>query len=888
MPTFKQVWFQLHWFVGITAGTLLVLIGLSGSLLAFREELLDLFNPGVRQVAVQATPRLTPAQLVAVAAPAHPDERLTSLILYSQPGSAVRVGFATKPGERRGETVYVNPYTGLSTGALRYDDAFEWIESLHRWLLLPREPGRIVLGTLALCLMGLALSGLYLRWPRRVFDWRTWLTFDTKLKGRSFLWGLHSVAGTWLMVMYLIFTASGVYWSFDVVRDTVDGWAGVKRPPREAVAAKPPGANTRKAGAEGKPAAAPVDLTLAWSSFEQRAGNWSMAFLRFTDKASQPVQIAWLAADAPHPRARSRMTVLAATGEVTEDQHYADQTLGARALTVIYPLHMGTYFGLPGRIVMMLAALALPGFAVTGWMLYLKRRKLKRAALAERKRLDAASTPRAGAATAPASPQDTLLVAYASQTGTAERLALQSACALASAGLAVRVMAVDQLDVAQLSQYRRALFVASSFGEGEPPDSARRFARLLGEALAAAASASAAAAASAQASASGSLSGLRYGVLALGDRNYIDFCGFGHKIDQSLAKLGARSLFSLVEVDQAADGDAHALGRWSHLLAELGGADAPAMTLSSAAPQASWTTWRLTQRSLLNAGSLGGPLLEVALAGPAGASWQAGALAEILPRHAPSVVQAFLDGSHLQGAAPVLHAGVQRSLAEALARSVLPSTAHAFASAQACVDTLKALAPRSYSVASLPHDGLQLLVRQERHEQGLGLASGWLTVHAPLGGEIELRLLDNPAFAGAPHDVPCIYIGNGSGLAGLRAHLRERVRLGRRDNWLVFGERQRAFDSVCADELAALRADGFLTRLELVFSRDADGGEYVQDRLHALADELRAAVAAGAVIYVCGSLQGMAGGVDAALADVLGAGALEDLASANRYRRDVY
>ena len=109
-----------------------------------------------------------------------------------------------------------------------------------------------------------------------------------------------------------------------------------------------------------------------------------------------------------------------------------------------------------------------------------------------------------------------------------------------------------------------------------------------------------------------------------------------------------------------------------------------------------------------------------------------------------------------------------------------------------------------------------------------------------------------------------------------------------RDNWLVFGERQRAFDSVCAAELDALRADGFLTRLELVFSRDADGGEYVQDRLRALAGELRAAVAAGAVIYVCGSLQGMAGGVDAALAEILGAGALDDLASANRYRRDVY
>jgi sulfite reductase (NADPH) flavoprotein alpha-component len=56
--------------------------------------------------------------------------------------------------------------------------------------------------------------------------------------------------------------------------------------------------------------------------------------------------------------------------------------VGQRALTTLYPLHMGTYFGLPGRIAMMLAALALPGFAITGWMLYLGRRRQASAAAA--------------------------------------------------------------------------------------------------------------------------------------------------------------------------------------------------------------------------------------------------------------------------------------------------------------------------------------------------------------------------------------------------------------------------------------------------------------------------------------------------------------------------
>ena len=110
----------------------------------------------------------------------------------------------------------------------------------------------------------------------------------------------------------------------------------------------------------------------------------------------------------------------------------------------------------------------------------------------------------------------------------------------------------------------------------------------------------------------------------------------------------------------------------------------------------------------------------------------------------------------------------------------------------------------------------------------------------------------------------------------------------RRRNWLIFGERQREFDSICADEIRDYRERGFLPELDLVFSRDVSGGEYVQDRMRTKADTLRAWIAEGAVLYVCGSLQGMAGGVEAALEEIIGRAALDDLIETGRYRRDVY
>jgi sulfite reductase (NADPH) flavoprotein alpha-component len=490
-------------------------------------------------------------------------------------------------------------------------------------------------------------------------------------------------------------------------------------------------------------------------------------------------------------------------GAVRQDERHADKSVGQRALTTIRPLHTGTYFGLPGRIVMMLASLALPGFAITGWMLYLGRRRQKRALARER-----SLAAQAGAATDVCTTGAPVLVAFATQGGQAERIALHSAGALRAGGRAVDLRAVSALAPGDLAGYRQALFVASTFGEGEAPDSARRFSREL-EAW------------------QTMFDSCRFAVLALGDRNYARFCGYGHALERRLRALGGTPLFPLIEVDQ---GDETALERWMHALGGLGAAAGELPPGGEAAP---FSDWVLHARRLLNPGSLGAPLYEVTLRPEAHASWQPGDLLEVAVPEAPS-------------------------------------------------------APRRYSIASVQEGGaVELLVRQQRHEHGLGLASGWLTGRLAIGGAVRARVVDNPGFHAPGDDRPCIYIGNGSGMAGLRGHLRGRASMGRGRNWLLFGERQRAFDSLCDAELAVLRAEGMLPELDLVFSRDPQP-EYVQDRLHARADMLRRWIDDGATIHVCGSLQGMAGAVHEALVAILGLDRIERLMETSRYRRDVY
>lgn len=487
----------------------------------------------------------------------------------------------------------------------------------------------------------------------------------------------------------------------------------------------------------------------------------------------------------------------------------------------------------------------------TGWLGWHRRAALRRQL--------------ASITTKPTSTGETVLVVFASQTGTAEQWARQTTQSLQQANVAAHAVELGQIDVATLAEARRVLFVVSTTGEGDAPDSAARFVSQCMRTPC-------------------SLVSLQYGLLALGDRDYDDFCGFGRTLQHWLQLSGATPLFDAVEVD---NGDPSALRHWQHHLALLSGA---AELPDWQAPD--YQRWQLTERVLLNPGSAGGPCFHLALRPLEGeATWRAGDLVEIGPRHASSVVDAWLATHGLDGNAVVEHDGRRAALRAWLAASHLPGPDQVRGqSPQQLVAALQALPHREYSIASLPSDGaLHLLVRRMLREDGSpGIGSGWLTHGAQIGEDIALRVRANPGFHMPPDDRPLVLVGNGTGLAGLRALLKARIAAGSVRNWLLFGERESAHDFYHRDEILHWQAQGLIERIDLAWSREGESRTYVQDRLRMQGDVLQAWVAQGAAVYVCGSLAGMAPGVDAVLRDMLGDEAVERLREEGRYRRDVY
>lgn len=464
-----------------------------------------------------------------------------------------------------------------------------------------------------------------------------------------------------------------------------------------------------------------------------------------------------------------------------------------------------------------------------------------------------AGTPVEAAAHAP------VLVVYASQTGQAEALAMDTARALHTGGCAVQLLPVQAVTQLQLRASRYSLWVLSTTGEGDAPDQALPFVQtLLAQTV--------------------DLPGHTSHVLALGDRSYAQYCAFGQRVHAWLQAQGAQAQLLCVDGSDAA-AQARALQQWQSQTVGLaqalnhgagGGAEAEARPADheglvgfGAAPlwpsQRPASPWVLRRRTHLNPGSQGGAVYLLEWEPPGSAM------------HEGRTELAEQGSAHT-----AVHDGTAQWESGDLVSLCPPSEPDA---------------PRDYTIASIPQDGsLHLLVRQSQRADGApGVASHWLGEGMALGDALPLRIRAHSAFRMAGNGQrPVIFIGNGTGLAGLVSHIKARVQQHQWDHWLLLGERSPQYDHLLDAQLQQWLAQGQLARLDRAWSRDVPEPLYVQQLLAQHADSVREWVARGAAIYVCGSRLGMAQGVHEVLRSILGGTQLEALTASGRYRRDVY
>ncbi|MCG5512896.1 PepSY domain-containing protein [Ectothiorhodospira shaposhnikovii] len=448
---------------------------------------------------------------------------------------------------------------------------------------------------------------------------------------------------------------------------------------------------------------------------------------------------------------------------------------------LVKSLHEGTWAGAWSGLLNLLASVLLMGLMGTGLWSWARRIRQGRR--------------RSGDADAD------ILVAHASQTGTAARLADLTRQALQAGGARVMHASLAGLTPVELKGFRQVFLIASTAGEGQVPEQARSFLKTLEGA---------------------DLAGCRFSVLALGDRGYTHFCRGGEQLRAALLAAGGQETLPMVKVD----GD----------------------------PAADWRRWLDRVAALLGIG-----LGDVAV--PRGDLPVRLTLRERRQLNDPTDPDTHEVWSlRFESAAPLAFRPGDLLL-------VRPGAGEP---------------ARPYSIGSTPEDDPRSILltvalvthREADGSQRLGKASGLLCRQLKEGDVLEGQWRAHPDF-NPPEDPerPMIMLAAGCGIAPFIGFIAEQAcRKSRRPAWLIFGNRKRAGDFFHGEQLEAWHRDGYLHRLDAVFSRDPDGGGYVQDRLHGTADTLMDWVLdRDAVIYVCGNARTLGEGVRTALAQILAA-----------------
>lgn len=358
----------MHLSAGVCAGFGILLLTTTGALLAFERQILDAVEARLATSHPAGTSSAASLDdLAAQARRAVPRARLETVTLRRS-SSVVVLGL----GERG--TLLADRATGelVGSGTSGLRGFFESATRLHRWLGLSterREIGRAVTGAGNAAFFVLAVSGLFLWWPRRLAGRAFILVPDFSLRGWRRDWNWHHAVGIWCVPVLIVITATGLVMSYRWAERLLYAATGTEPPRRAERAREEPGAAK---------ASIVVGLDRIVRAAEAQAPAWRQLSIRLPRSADAKVTALILEEGASHPYQRSTLTLRPATAEIDAWEPYASLPLGRRLRSWVRALHTGEALGWVGQLVAGLASLGATVLVWTGSALAWRRARRTR------------------------------------------------------------------------------------------------------------------------------------------------------------------------------------------------------------------------------------------------------------------------------------------------------------------------------------------------------------------------------------------------------------------------------------------------------------------------------------------------------------------------------
>ncbi|MEN0062349.1 MAG: PepSY-associated TM helix domain-containing protein [Myxococcota bacterium] len=370
---------KLHLWLGLASGVVVLIVGITGCLYVFQNEITDLVSADTRFVEVPANPvRAAPSQVFAAARAALPYDGFEHLYYteYSDPERVISL-WAWHDETKVYQSVWIDPYTAEVTETYRFaggftEDFFGTVMELHTSLLLGAV-GRTIVGVSTLIFVVQLITGLVLWWPRSWRAIRPRLTIQWPGKAKRVNYDLHQVLGFYAGWVLVFIALTGLVWAFGWVDQAVYTIASG-------------GAERTELPDWSETGSGTVPIPEAKATLDRVASRVRQA---------HPDVHSWMFEE-PHdedePISVSLQTVEAAygsrtlfydgrTAEPLHDQPFSALNRGEQLRRLNWDLHVGTLFGLPTKLLAFFASLVAASLPVTGFLIWYPRfRKARRKA----------------------------------------------------------------------------------------------------------------------------------------------------------------------------------------------------------------------------------------------------------------------------------------------------------------------------------------------------------------------------------------------------------------------------------------------------------------------------------------------------------------------------
>jgi uncharacterized iron-regulated membrane protein len=324
---------------------------------------------------VEAQPKslLPPSHLKAIAEKTLPDKHIHS-ILYGSSTSAAEVSFYNADPEYY-YIVYMNPYTGEVLKAKDMNSSFfPFVLDGHYYLWLPPAIGQPIVASATLVFVVMMITGLILWWPKNKSARKQRFSVKWNARWRRVNYDLHNVFGFYMTWVVIFIALTGLIWGFQWFAKAAYWSMGGEK---STVYQEPVSDTTHTTALYRQP----VDII--WNKLKQENTSAETIEMHFPETPA-----AAIAANV-NPDAKTYwQTDYRYFDQYTLQElsathlwgRYKDAKMADKTFRMNYDIHTGAVLGLPGKFLAFFASLIAASLPVTGFMIWLGRRKKKKAA----------------------------------------------------------------------------------------------------------------------------------------------------------------------------------------------------------------------------------------------------------------------------------------------------------------------------------------------------------------------------------------------------------------------------------------------------------------------------------------------------------------------------